>query len=106
MQRRGQAPAGVAPSPSRLRGWIPARPTAQGNVRWPSFSQPRVAQEHTTRVTNTRGVLGRTDLTLRRSVDTLYFPTQSNARLWATSNNQAMTGAEQHEHRTEDSHRR
>src|SRR5215467_14309930 len=106
MQRRGQTPTGVAPSPSRLRAWIPARPTAHGNVRWPSFSQPRVALEHTARVTNTLGLPGGPDLTLRRPVDTLYFPTQSNARLWATSNNQAMTGAEQHEHRTEDSHRR
>jgi hypothetical protein len=58
------------------------------------------------RVANTRGAVGRPDLIPRRSVDKLYFPNQSNARLWATSNNQAMTGAEQHEHRTEDSHRR
>src|SRR6185436_2600252 len=37
--------------------------------------------------------------------DKLYFPFHSDARLCATRRNAAI-GAEQHEHRTEDSHRR
>ncbi|MBO0743228.1 MAG: hypothetical protein J2P51_17625, partial [Hyphomicrobiaceae bacterium] len=60
----------------------------------PSFSRPRVALEQGERVANARGAPDRPNLTLGRVVDKLCFPTQSNARLWATSNNQAMTGAE------------